>query len=87
MSNGALADVGFLLGIPVELVIELGRTTLSVRDLSELKKDDVVKLDRGAGQPLDIRAGGRLVGRGEVVIQDNRVALRVIELFERVETT
>ncbi len=78
-------DMGFLLDIPIEIVIELGRTTLSVKDLSELKTDDIVQLDRAAGQPLDIRAGGRLVGRGEVVVQDDRVSLRVIELFERAE--
>lgn len=77
--------MGFLLDIPIEIVIELGRTTLSVKDLSELKTDDIVQLDRAAGQPLDIRAGGRLVGRGEVVVQDDRVSLRVIELFERAE--
>jgi flagellar motor switch protein FliN/FliY len=78
-------EMGFLLDIPIELVIELGRTTLSVKDLSELKMDDVVQLDRAAGQPLDIRAGGRLVGRGEVVVTDDRVSLRVVELLDRAE--
>lgn len=75
-----MSDVTFLLDIPIELVVELGRTRMTVRELSELKKDDVVQLDRLAGQPLDILAGGQLFGRGEVVIADDRIGLRVLEL-------
>jgi flagellar motor switch protein FliN len=74
------SDVSFLFDIPIELVVELGRTRLTVRELSELQKDDVVELDRVAGQPLDILAGGQLFGRGEVVLQDDRVGLRIVEL-------
>jgi len=75
-----ISDVSFLYDIPIELVVELGRTKLTVRELSELKSDDIVPLDRLAGQPLDILVGGQLFGRGEVVVADDRVALRVVEL-------
>lgn len=80
MDSSPVADVAFLYDIPVELVVELGRTELTVRELSELDTDDVIALDRLAGQPLDILVGGRLFGRGEVVVADDRVALRVVEL-------
>ena len=79
MDSSPVADVAFLYDIPVELVVELGRTELTVRELSELDTDDVIALDRLAGQPLDILVGGRLFGRGEVVVADDRVALRVVE--------
>jgi flagellar motor switch protein FliN/FliY len=75
------ADVAFLYDIPIELVVELGRTRLTVRELSELTSDDVVSLDRLAGQPLDILVGGQVFGRGEVVVDDDRVALRIVELM------
>ena len=74
------ADVTFLYDIPIELVVELGRTRLTVRQLSELQEDDVIKLDSLAGQALEIMVGGQLFGRGEVVLQDERVGLRIIEL-------
>ncbi len=74
------ADVTFLYDIPIELVVELGRTRLTVRELSELQEDDVVKLDSLAGQALEIMVGGQLFGRGEVVLQDERVGLRITEL-------
>lgn len=75
-----VADVDFLYDIPIELVVELGRATLTVRELAQLSKDNVIELDRLASQPLDILAGGQLFARGEVVVVDDRVALRVTEL-------
>ena len=75
-----LSNVAFLHDIPIELVVELGRARLTVRELAELSKDDVIELDRLASQPLDILAGGKVFARGEVVVVDDRVALRVTEL-------
>jgi flagellar motor switch protein FliN/FliY len=74
-------DSHFLFEIPIELVVELGRTQLTVGELSELSVDDVIKLDALAGHPLDIVAGGRLFGRGEVVIEEERVGLRITEII------
>ena len=71
----------FLFDIPIELVVELGRTQLTVGELAEMGVDDVIKLDALAGHPLDIVAGGRLFGRGEVVIEEDRVALRITEII------
>ncbi|MEM6931263.1 MAG: FliM/FliN family flagellar motor switch protein [Myxococcota bacterium] len=73
-------DPTFLFEIPVELVVELGRTELTVGELADLGQDDIVKLDCLAGQPLDIVAGGKLFGRGEVVIEEDRVGVRITEL-------
>ncbi len=74
-------DSSFLFEIPIELVVELGRTELTVGELAEIGVDDIIKLDALAGHPLDIMAGGRLFGRGEVVIEDERVGLRITELI------
>ncbi len=73
-------NVTFLYDIPVELVVELGRTRLTVKELSELQEDDVIKLDSLAGQPLEILVGGQVFGKGEVVLQEDRVGLRITEL-------
>ena len=72
-------DSSFLFEIPIELVVELGRTQMTVGELAEMSIDDVIKLDALAGHPLDIMAGGRLFGRGEVVVEDERVGLRITE--------
>ena len=87
MDGSPTSEVAFLYDIPIELVVELGRTQLTVRELSELKTDDIVSLDRLAGHPLDILVGGQLFGRGEVVVADDRVALRVIELVGQIASS
>lgn len=79
----ANADVTFLHDIPVELVVELGRSHLTVKDLAELGKDQVIELDRSADKPLDVVVGGRVFARGEVVMVGERLALRITELVGR----
>jgi len=85
LMSDAVSDVGFLYDISIELVVELGRTRLTVRELAELSADDIVHLDRVAGQPLDMMVGGKLFGRGEVVLLEDRVGLRIVELAGRAE--
>jgi len=78
-------DLAFLQEIPIELVVELGRSKLTVRELASLGRDDVIELDRAASQPLDILVGGRIFARGELVVVDERVALRVTDILGRHE--
>ena len=79
------SDVTFLHEIPVDLVVELGRARLTIGELAELGKDEVVELDRPADRPLDVIVGGRVFARGEVVMVGERLALRVTELIGRPE--
>ncbi len=72
--------VSLLNELPVEVVVELGRTRLTVRQLAELDRDDVVDLGRDAELPLDLVAGGKLIARGEVVMVGDKMALRITEL-------
>jgi len=74
------AGRNFLNDIPIELVVELGRTRMTVRELAALQKDHVIELDRLASEPIDVLAGGQVFARGEVVVIDDRVALRITEL-------
>ena len=79
------SDVTFLPEIPVDLVVELGRARLTIGELAELGKDEVVELDRPADRPLDVIVGGRVFARGEVVMVGERLALRVTELVGKPE--
>jgi flagellar motor switch protein FliN/FliY len=74
-------DVTFLHEIPVDLVVELGRARVTIRELAQLGKDEVVELDRPADRPLDVMVGGRVFARGEVVMVGERLALRITELL------
>lgn len=76
-------EVTFLGDIPVDVVIELGRRRMALRDLASLEPDDIVELDQPMDRPLDLVVGGKVLARGELVMVGERVALRVTELVGR----
>jgi flagellar motor switch protein FliN/FliY len=61
--------------------IELGRTRLPRDDVRRLRNGSVVSLDGRIDEPVDIRVGGRLIGRGDVMVLDGKISVRVVELF------
>lgn len=67
--------------LPVTLCVELGRLSLPLGRLSELKPGDVVDLAREPGAPVDLTSGGRLVARGELVEIDDELGVRVTRVF------
>ena len=73
-------DVAFLHDIPVEIVVELGRARMTIRELAELGTDEVLALERPADQPLDLVVGDRVYARGEVIMTGDRLAIRVTEI-------
>jgi flagellar motor switch protein FliN/FliY len=75
------SDSAFIHEIPVDLVVELGRARLTIKELAELEIDEIVELDRPSDSPLDVLVGGKLFARGEVVMVGERLALRVTELI------
>jgi flagellar motor switch protein FliN/FliY len=72
--------VRFLQDVSVEVVVELGRTRKTIRELAALDCEDVVELDRASNEPLDLVVGGRVLARGEIVMVGDRMALRIVEV-------
>jgi len=70
------------LSVPFEVSIELGRSKLRIRDLLQLGNQSVFELDKPAGANLDICVNGILVGRGEPIILEDRVQIKVNEIVE-----
>jgi flagellar motor switch protein FliN/FliY len=63
--------------------VELGRTSVSVKDLKNLRKGQVIGLDKMVGEPLGIFANGQRLASGEVVsVAQERYGVRVIALTE-----
>jgi flagellar motor switch protein FliN/FliY len=65
-----------ILDIGVELSLEVGRTTMSIRQLLQLNVGTVIELNRPAGDPLDVYVNGRLVVHGEVVMVNDHFGVR-----------
>ena len=75
LKNKINADV--LQNIPVTISVEVGRTSLKIRDLMRLTQGSVVELDRLAGEPLDLLVNNTLVAQGEVVLVNERYGVRL----------
>ncbi|WP_406700014.1 FliM/FliN family flagellar motor switch protein [Singulisphaera sp. Ch08] len=67
--------------IPVTLTVELGRVNLPLSRLADLKPGDVVELGRHSREPVELTSGGRLVARGELVLIDTELGVRVTNIF------
>ncbi len=81
-------NLGFILDIPLEVSVELGRTQMLVNDLLKLGQGSVIELSKLAGETLEIMANQKLVARGEVVVINEKYGIRVTEIIspmERVE--
>lgn len=72
-------------GVEMELVVEIGRTRMAVRDVLNLEPGRVVELDRAAGSPADITLNGRLIGHGTVVVADGDFAVRVERIIDQAD--
>ncbi|WP_148597471.1 FliM/FliN family flagellar motor switch protein [Aquisphaera giovannonii] len=69
------------LDVPVTLAVELGRVNLPLSRLADLKPGDVVELGRHSREPVELTSNGRLVGRGELVLIDTELGVRVTHVF------
>ena len=82
------ANMEFILDVPIEVTVELGRTTLLVNELLKLGQGSVIELSKLAGQTLEILANQKLVARGEVVVVNEKYGVRLTEVvspMERIE--
>jgi len=82
-------DLDFILDIPLELSVELGRTRMLVNDLLQLGQGSIVELNKLAGEPLEILINHKLVARGEAVVVNEKFGVRLTDIvspIERVKT-
>jgi flagellar motor switch protein FliN len=82
-------NFGLLLGIPLELTIELGRTRMKIDDLLKLGPGSTLALENLEEEPLDILANDKLVARGKVVVDGEKYGIRITEIVsprERLES-
>ena len=78
----ACASLDNLLDVTVTVTAELGRTTTSIGNLLKLGVGSVIELERAISEPVDLMAQGVRLARGEVVVVDDRFAIRIKEIVE-----
>lgn len=78
-------DIDFILDIPVQLTVELGRTKLPIKNLLQLAQGSVVELDGLAGEPMDVLVNGCLIAQGEVVVVNDKFGIRLTDVITPAE--
>lgn len=74
-------SLSFVMDVPVELTIELGRKHVKIAEVLRLGPGSVLELDKSNGEPLDVYVNNRLVARGEAVVVGERYGVRLTEVF------
>lgn len=76
-------NLDMLMDIPLQITVELGRTSRSVKEILELSPGSIIELDKLAGEPVDILVNNRPVARGEVVVIDENFGVRVTDIISK----
>jgi flagellar motor switch protein FliN len=83
--NATNTDIEFILDIPVQLTVELGRTKITIKNLVQLTQGSVIELNGLAGEPLDVLVNGCLIAHGEVVVVNDKFGIRLIDIANPAE--
>lgn len=81
LKTGVHNDIEFILDIPVQLTVELGRTKIAIKNLLQLAQGSVVELDGLAGEPMDVLVNGCLIAQGEVVVVNDKFGIRLTDII------
>lgn len=86
--QGDMAGIDFLLDVPLQVSVEVGRARMLIKDFLQMKEGGVIELDKMADEPLDLYVNSRLIARGEAVVVNEKFGLRLIDVVstsERIE--
>ena len=80
ISSGEI-DINFLFDVQLSILVEVGRVQMLISDLLELDEESIIELDSMVGQPLDIRANDLLIARGELIVVNEKFAVRITDII------
>jgi len=75
----------FILDIPLQITVELGRAQMLINDLLQLGQGSVVELSKLAGEPMEVLVNQKLVARGEVVVVNEKFGVRLTDIISPLE--
>lgn len=78
---GAKPNLDFILELPLEVSVELGRSSMQIKDLLKLGQGAVVELNKMAGEPAEIYVNQKLMAKGEVVVVNEKFGVKLTEII------
>ena len=74
-------NIGLLMDVPLQITVELGRTSKKIREILEFGQGSIIELDKLAGEPVDILVNGKSIAKGEVVVIDESFGVRITDII------
>jgi flagellar motor switch protein FliN/FliY len=78
-------NLKFILDIPLQVTVELGRKRLLVHDLLQLSQGSVIELSKQIGEPFEVLVNQKLIARGEVVVINDKFGVRITDIISPLE--
>lgn len=74
-------NIGLLMDVPLQITVELGRTSKKIKEILEFGQGSIIELDKLAGEPVDILVNGKNIAKGEVVVIDESFGVRITDII------
>ena len=74
-------NIGLIMDVPLDVTVELGRTSKSIHDILEFAPGTIIELNKIAGEPIDVLVNGKYVAKGEVVVLEESFGVRITEII------
>lgn len=75
-------NIDLIMDVPLEITVELGRTTKSIQEILDFAPGTIIELDKIAGEPIDVLVNGKYVAKGEVVVIEESFGVRITEIIK-----
>jgi len=83
--SSELPNLQFILDIPLQVTVELGRKRLLVHDLLQLSQGSVIELTKQIGEPFEVLINQKLIARGEIVVINDKFGVRITDIISPME--
>ena len=75
-------NIGLIMDVPLEVTVELGRTSKSIQDILDFAPGTIIELNKIAGEPIDVLVNGKYVAKGEVVVIEESYGIRITDIVK-----
>ena len=82
IAGGQEENMELILGVPLEISVEIGRTKKLVKDILDFTKGSLVVLDKLAGEQVDLFVNGQCIAKGDVVVVEDNFGIRITEIMK-----
>jgi flagellar motor switch protein FliN/FliY len=83
LTNDETQNLDLIMGVSLEIAVEIGRTRKKVQDILALSKGSLVVLDKLAGDQVDVFVNGKCIAHGDVVVIDDNFGIRISEIVQK----